>query len=257
MSDNTQLPEDLPIIEPDAVFHFECGPEQPCFNRCCSQLNLALTPYDCARLAANMELPSQEFLRMFTVMGKDPQTGFPAFHLRMIDSPEAPCPFVTPAGCSVYEDRPGACRSYPLGRGCRIGKDGVSERFFMVREEHCAGFDCGPAHTPEKWFADPDLKPYLQFSDAYMRLLSLVSASGKPISDKLAGMALLALWQPDNFKKFLQKMKVPDQVQWDGPADFFNDSDFTSTQTALDFALNWLELIIFGQAPKMRRANMA
>lgn len=254
MEDLSDFPDDLPGIEPQATFRFACGPDSPCFNRCCAQLNLPLTPYDVIRITHNMELKSQEFLRLFTGAKPDGETGFPMFHLRMVTSPDAPCPFVTPAGCSVYDDRPGACRAYPLGRGAKMGRDGICERFFMVREEHCQGFGSGAAFTPALWFADQGLAKYVEFDDRYMRLLSLVKASGKPIGERLYSMALLSLWQMDNFLEFLLKMKVLDQVA--GPAaeqSALLESGLPGCEARLALGLSWLELIIFGKAPDLWR----
>lgn len=246
------LPDDLPAIGANETFRFACGPDSPCFNRCCAQLSLPLTPYDVLRLRRNLELPAAEFLRLFAGMGADPETGFPMFHLRMIESVDAPCPFVTPAGCSVYDDRPGACRSYPLGRGARVGREGVLERFFMVREEHCAGFDCGPERTPAQWFAEEGMASYLRFNDAYMRLLSMVRATGRPLDSRLRGMAVLCLWQLDSFRAFVDKVGMLAQVE--GPASEALGEDSPEGDAALlNLGLNWLELVIFGSAPALRR----
>ncbi len=252
--DDFDMPEDLPQIGPEQTFCFSCGPDSPCFNRCCAQLNLPLTPYDVLRLARNLELPGQEFLRMFAGMHTDASTGFPRFHLRMIESVDAPCPFVTPAGCSVYDDRPGACRSYPLGRGARIGREGISERFFIVREEHCKGFDCGIERTPKQWFGEEGMQPYIRFNDKYMRLLSIVKASGKPLDKRLGGMATLSLWQMDNFRQFVGKTNLATQVEGPAMADSaLGEASLQGDEALLNLGLNWLELVMFGQAPELRR----
>lgn len=248
------IPDDLPTIGPNDTFRFACGPNLPCFNRCCAQLSMPLTPYDILRLKRNLELPAPEVLRMFTTMQKDEETGLPIFLLRMIESVEAPCPFLTPAGCSVYDDRPGACRSYPLGRGARIGLDGVCERFFIVREDHCRGFDSGPERTPNEWFAEEGLASYIRFNDMYMRLLSLLRASGKPLDTRLSGMATLCLWQLDKFGEFVEKMELFTKVN--GPATenpAFGRNDLAGDEALLELGMNWLELITFGNAPGLKR----
>ena len=63
--------------------------------------------------------------------------------LKMDSANENRCPFVTPQGCSVYEDRPGACRMYPLGRASTSHPlDGSRREFyFTVKEDHCRGFE--------------------------------------------------------------------------------------------------------------------
>ena len=114
-----ELLDSLPELKPGETFCFDCNPDVPCFNRCCAELTLPLTPYDVLRLRHNLGLGSEDFLATFTTLRSFPDTGFPLPMLRMLDGPDEPCPFVTPAGCSVYEDRPGACRVTAPSRASR------------------------------------------------------------------------------------------------------------------------------------------
>lgn len=254
VEDNWELPDDLPVMSASEKFRFSCGPDSPCFNRCCAQLNLPLTPYDVLRLRHNLALSGKEFLHLFSRKHTDGETGFPVFFLRMIESVDAPCSFVTPAGCSVYGDRPGACRSYPLGRGAKMGREGICERFFMVREEHCRGFDAGPEYTPSQWFVAEGMEKYIHYNDKYMRLLSMAKASGKPLDGRFSGMAVLALWQMDDFRQFLEKVNLLAQVE--GPAcenpELMADS-VAGDEALLDLGMAWLELLMFGVAPNLRK----
>lgn len=248
------LPENLPEIGAEETFVFDCGPEMPCFNRCCADLTLPLTPYDVLRLTRQLGMSGENFLRTFTRLDAFPDTGFPLPLLRMLESPDAPCPFVTPAGCSVYDDRPGACRCYPLGRGTRMAADGVAERFFMVREEHCRGFDCGTRRTPAQWFADQGMEAYTAFNDRYMRLMALVRATKRPLEPKLAGMSLLSLYQLGKFRELIAAMRIFSRVQVDSElqALIMEDSP-AGDEAALGFALDWMELVIFGSSPNLKR----
>lgn len=248
------FPEDLPQIGEEEPFNFECGPESPCFNRCCSELTLPITPYDALRLVRQSGMASREFLELFTIMSVCPDTGFPQPTLRMLDGPDALCPFVSPAGCTVYEDRPSACRCYPLGRGARITKDGVAQRFFILKEDHCKGFECNTVQTPKKWLQSQDLANYIKFNDKYMRLLTMVVASGKPLEPKMTGMATLCLYQPDDFRVLVEKMKIFDRLVIDEETkNRIISSDPAGDEAALAFALDWLELVIFGQSAKLRK----
>ena len=248
------LLESLPEIAPDETFVFDCGPHMPCFNRCCAELTLPLTPYDVLRLRRQLGMSGEDFLRTFASMRTFPDTGFPLPLLRMLESPEAPCPFVTPAGCSVYEDRPGACRCYPLGRGARMGADGVNERFFLVREEHCRGFDHGTARTPAQWFANEGMDRYTAFNDRYMRLMAMVRATERQLEPRLATMAVLCLFQLDKFRELIETMHIFSRVEVpeDLQARIMEDS-LAGDEAALDFALDWMELVIFGVSPNLGR----
>lgn len=251
-----ELLETLPEIGPEETFVFDCGPHMPCFNRCCAELTLPLTPYDVLRLRRQLGMAGDDFLRTFASLRSFPDTGFPLPLLRMLESPDAPCPFVTPAGCSVYDDRPGACRCYPLGRGTRMGADGVAERFFLVREEHCRGFDQGTARTPAQWFADQGMEPYTRFNDRYMRLMAMVRATEKPLEPRLATMAVLCLYQLDKFRELVSAMRIFSRVEVSPElqARIMKDSP-DGDEAALDFALDWMELVIFGTSPGLSRAR--
>jgi Fe-S-cluster containining protein len=239
--------DSLPEIKADGIFRFDCNPDVPCFNRCCAELTLPLTPYDALRLRRRLGMSGGDFLRRFTTVRSFPDTGFPLPMLRMLDGPGAPCPFVNPAGCMVYEDRPGACRCYPLGRGASMGNGGgVTERFFLVREEHCRGFDKGRKRSPAQWFADQKLAAYNAANDRYMRLMTMVRATGKPLEARLAAMAVLCLFQLDGFRELIEKMDIFKRVEADGPRRAaVMDTSLAGDEAALNFALDWMEMAIF------------
>lgn len=246
--------DELPCLGVGEKFSFSCGAELPCFNRCCAQLNLPLTPFDTLGLARNLGIPASDFLRAFTGMRAEEATGFPMFHLRMIESPDAPCPFVTPAGCAVYEDRPAACRCYPLGRGTRLGRDGIVERFFLIREPHCRGFDSSRNWTADEWLANQGLAEYNSFNDAYMRLLSLVAAGERPIEQRFRSMAILSLWQPDQFRGFLRQIDVFGKLEMIGhDREKIEEDSLAGDKACLAFGLDWLELVIFGVCKSLKR----
>lgn len=247
-ADNDSWDVNLPCLEPHERFCFSCGPAQPCFNRCCAQLNLPLTPYDVLQLSAGTGLSAQEFLKTYTLASHDDPTGIPFFYLRMIESPDAPCPFVTPAGCSVYDNRPGACRAYPLGRGARLDQNGISERFFLVREEHCLGFGGGPGRTPAEWFANQGLELHNYFNDRFMRLQTLIRATGRPLEGKLQGMAILSLWHMDEFDNFIKRVNLPKRVQGSLMDSYTAAAPEQAQEALLDLGFGWLELAIFGRA---------
>jgi Fe-S-cluster containining protein len=246
--------DSLPEIRADETFRFDCNPGVPCFNRCCAELTLSLTPYDTLRLRRRLAMSGGDFLRRFTTVRSFPNTGFPLPMLRMLDGPGAPCPFVSPAGCTVYEDRPGACRCYPLGRGASLGRDGVAERFFLVREGHCRGFDKGRMLSPAQWFADQQVAAYNAANDRYMRLMAMVRATGKPLETPLAAMAVLCLFQLDKFRELIEKMRVFERVEMDGPRRAaVMDTSLAGDEAALDFALDWMELVIFDKSEGLVR----
>ena len=168
----------------------------------------------------------------------------------MLEGPGEPCPFVTPGGCSVYENRPGACRFYPLGRGTKMGHEGVDERFFLVREPHCHGFDEGKEWTAQTWLASQELDAYNAANDRYMRLMAMVKATEKPLEPRMATMAILCLYQLDKFRELIQKMGIFRRVE---VSEERQKAVMESDEATLDFALDWLELVIFGQSEGLNK----
>ena len=75
MSDEEKLIEDSPIpdtpvvpnqLEGDAVIQFRCHKDIDCFNACCKNIDIMLTPYDIIRLKQRLGITSTEFLREYT-----------------------------------------------------------------------------------------------------------------------------------------------------------------------------------------------
>ncbi|MDR0466090.1 MAG: YkgJ family cysteine cluster protein [Deltaproteobacteria bacterium] len=243
--------DSLPELQAGQSFLFACNERVPCFNRCCSELTLPLSPYDVLRLRRNLGIGGDVFIKRLAVVQVYPDTGFPLPLLKMLDGPDELCPFVTPAGCAVYEDRSAACRSYPLGRGTKPGLgDTVEERFFLVREDHCRGFDAGRQWTAPEWIADQGLEPYNRSNDRYMRLMAMVKASGQPVSERMATMCLLAFFQLDRFKDFMENMGVLDKVEI---ADERRKAVQEDEEARLEFAFDWIELVLFGGAEGLKR----
>ena len=82
-----------------------------------------------------------------------------------------------------------------------------------------------------------------------MRLMALVRATGKPLEPRMATMTVLCLFQLDRFRELVTAMKIFSHVDTseERKAAVMQDSP-EGDVAALDFALDWLELVIFGQS---------
>ncbi len=248
-----QFLDSLPEILPDQRFRFGCHPGVACFNACCAELELMLTPYDALRLRRSLDMDSESFLKMHCRVGVFPDTGFPSLHLNMVRAPNSPCPFVSEAGCTVYPDRPGACRMYPIGRATRMARQdetpgAMYEQFFLVREPHCHGFSETTEWTVAEWTADQGLESYNRVNDRYSALMARQKALNKPIPIRQANMALLALYQPDRFQAFLRETKMFNRVPV--PAEE-QEAILHDEEACLDFACDWLEMVIFNDNARL------
>lgn len=244
--------ESLPELAPGQSFQFACHPQVPCFNACCSDLSLMLTPYDVLRLRARLGLSSRDFIARHVLVAQAPDTGFPMLRLRMRDDiPGSPCPFVTREGCSVYPGRPGACRTYPLGRATKTGPDGeVIEQFFVVQEPHCRGFEQDKSWTSADWLNDQDLQEYNSHNDRYMLLLAEARNRAARLDQKQANMVFLAAYNVDAFKDFLSNTGMLTRLDITPERAGAVLADETER---LAFAMDWLGLVLFGLERNLRK----
>lgn len=251
------LPEDGRFTElPAEGFKFACHPGVPCFNQCCRRLTLVLTPYDVLRLKHRLGLTSAEFIERYCRM--EPwQNGWSMPKLVMReDDAEHTCPFLGEAGCTVYEDRPGACRTYPLGRAKKGGSAEGSgeESYFLVREDHCRGFEEGRLWSPEQWVADQGLEPYNQFNDLFLPIITRQAPDADPdvIARKMQ-MFMLACYSLEQFVKFLTATRFSQLFEVEPERlELVQQNE----EELLRLAFEWLRHAIFGDATMKLREGV-
>jgi hypothetical protein len=230
-------------LKPGQDFRFSCHPGVSCFGACCSALDLMLTPYDALRLRRATGQASREFVHEYADMSAMPGVGLPLLSMHMQDTDAKRCPFSHNGACSVYQDRPSACRTYPLGRATRPGPQGVEEQIFVMRERHCKGFEEAPHWSPATWMDDQGLTPYNASNDRYMALASCLQGHGH-LSGQQTGMCGLALYQPDDFQRFLVSSHLLERLEM---TDERRGGVLRDEEACLDFAFDWLELSLLGQ----------
>ena len=206
-----QMPDNFRPVSRDEHFCFSCHPGVPCFTECCRQLDLALTPYDVLRLKNRLQMHSGNFLEQYVIIEWDERIVFPQCYLTMVDDGRASCVFVSPEGCSVYEDRPSACRAYPVGRGASRRDDGqtISERYVLLEEPHCLGFAESSPHTPEGYLRDQGFDEYSRWNDAIMSILQheKVLRGFRPVRRQL-DQYIMALYNLDQFRQEMNNGRI-------------------------------------------------
>jgi Fe-S-cluster containining protein len=192
------------------VFAFSCHKGLECFGTCCRNRDLTLTPYDVLRLKKALHLHSDDFLARYTLYRLDPASGFPVISLGMRPDQEKMCPLVTPQGCSVYEDRPTACRLFPLARASGFTKDSAAhdEFFFMLDAPACLGIREEKTQRLEEWLFGQGIEPYRAVND---RMLSLLfhpeRQQGRPLSESQLQKIIVACYNLDVFREFVFETK--------------------------------------------------
>jgi len=160
-------------LGPQDTFRFRCHPGVSCFNTCCSDVNIFLSPYDVLRLKKRLGISSTEFLEKYALLPVQRDMTTPVVLLRMGDNEAKSCQFLTEKGCGVYGDRPWPCRMYPVGLATsRDTEDGWrGERFyFLLEEEGCMGHREPEEWTIQQWLDDQEVDAYDEWGEAYKEL---------------------------------------------------------------------------------------
>lgn len=231
----TQYPEQVSPLGATEKFTFSCHSEVGCFTECCRSLELSLHPYDIRRLCKSLGITSQQFIDAYAVIEFSDEDLFPKVYLGMVDDGRDSCPFVNRNGCSVYDDRPAACRTYPLGRGVYHANNQVQEMFVLVHEPHCLGFAQNKEYTAVDWHKDQGIIPYTRHNDIFLPIFNApYFRSGNRLTDKEAELFVLALFNTDqlsrNYPNVFANVLHDDAlffsaiVKWLGPQLFHNKS---------------------------------
>jgi Fe-S-cluster containining protein len=242
---DAQLPQYARKLHDGEAFSFRCHEDLPCFTSCCRDLELALTPYDVLRLKNALQMKSGDFLHRYVIIEKEEHETFPRFYLTMVDDGRASCPFITGTGCRAYNNRPGACRTYPLGRAVSVNPDGCKEEFHvLLTESHCRGFDASTQFTIDTWNTDQDLIHYNMVNDEVMSLLQHEGVKqGGRLSKEQVDMFTFSLYNLDEFRSVVRQKNfvsaLPEAMQTMLP-------DIEDDTILLRFAVNWLKNEFFG-----------
>jgi Fe-S-cluster containining protein len=197
-------------LEKNDTFNFRCYPEIACFNRCCRNLNLFLYPYDIVRLKKKLNVTSDVFLEKYVDIVLRPSNFFPEVLLSMADNPEKTCPFLQPSGCSVYPDRPDACRTFPVEQGVLYDaqQDKPETIHFFRPPDFCLGQHEETVWTPRTWSDDQDATVYHEMTARWSELKRLFQTDPwgcQGADGPKAKMAFMATYNMDQFREFLFK----------------------------------------------------
>jgi hypothetical protein len=241
------LDNNLILISLDDPFKFSCSKNVSCFNACCRNLNQFLTPYDILRLKNHLGLSSTDFLGRYCAQHTGPESGLPIVTLRPKDVRQLTCPFVTSAGCSVYAHRPSSCRTYPLVRAVSKSRETgeITERFMLLKESHCLGFNAEKTQTVRRWIEDQGIAVYNTFNDLLLQIISLKNRliTG-PLDIKSRHLFYLALYDLDNFRTRIFAENLLDNFEMD-PTHL--EAVQTEDVALLKLGIKWVKRELFGK----------
>jgi hypothetical protein len=217
MSDEKKLIADSPIpnspvvpnqLSGDALIRFRCYPGIDCFNACCRNIDIMLTPYDIVRLKQRLGITSTEFLRQYTLPFEFAKDGVAGVKLRPVEGGTA-CQFMNDEGCSVYADRPTACRYYPVGLLSTRRQDENFDRasYALVQENHCHGHLEDRKLTIDEYRKEQGLEEYDEKGRLWRQQILKVKSAGPCIgrmSLTSRKFFFMASYDLDRFREFVK-----------------------------------------------------
>lgn len=236
------------VLEEGAKIRFRCHKEISCFNACCRKPDITLTPYDIIRLKQRLGLGSGELLKQHTLPFEMDNHGVPG--IKMKTTEEGACLFMKEEeGCSVYEDRPTACRYYPVAMLAMKPSDEATDRqaYSLVKEDYCKGHEEPDEFTIEEYRASQGVDEYDDINRDYYQLIlkkkSTGSAVGRP-SDTSLQLFFMACYDIDRFRSFAASDSFRSSYNLD--ASVFDQIE-TDDIFALQFSMAFLKQVLFGE----------
>jgi Fe-S-cluster containining protein len=251
-----EILKEYPRLQPDSTFAFGCHPGVPCYNACCADVNIFLTPYDIIRLKNRLGISSEEFLKKYTLMPFDKNLNYPVVMFAMNDNEAKSCQFVAKKGCTVYEDRPWACRMYPLGLASPRPDDNSEEEFyFLLHDPVCKGFNELKQWTVDEWMSNQGVDEYDEMGREFKDItLHKYFKEGKGITPKQVEMFFEACYNVDKFRKFVFESSFLRKFEVD--ADTLAKIK-TDDIALLRFGYRWLRFALFGEPTLTIRPEIA
>ena len=206
------LPHKTPVepvkLSGNSKFKFSCYKGISCFNACCKQADITLTPYDILRLKKRLNMTSGEFLKTYTVPFTMDGQGLPGVKLRTEDDVPVCKLLDGDNGCGVYEDRPAACRYYPMGlmnmKSFKAERE--EQHYFIVKEAHCTGHQEDRELTVDQYREEQGVKEYDDFNFPWYKLILKKKSAGPTIgspSPMSFDFFFMASYDVDRFRKFI------------------------------------------------------
>ncbi|QKQ24930.1 YkgJ family cysteine cluster protein [Candidatus Reidiella endopervernicosa] len=193
---------------PDSEISFRCHKGVDCWNACCRQIDITLTPYDIVRLKNRLGMSSEEFLKKYTAPFEFDRHGVPGIKMRTQE--DAPvCLFMDEVdGCTVYEDRPTSCRYYPVGLLSKRNEKEYTDRtgYVLVEEEHCHGHREDRKITIGDYRKDQGVEVFDEEARPWRQLLLKKLSSGPTIgkpSPQSLSLFFMACYNHDKFREFV------------------------------------------------------
>ncbi|GBE44379.1 flagellin N-methylase [bacterium BMS3Bbin10] len=235
-------------------FCFKCHKGVSCWNECCHDTDITLTPFDILRLSRRLDVKPADFLAIYTYPQMWNRAELPVAKLSMIDAEgkKNPCVFMdAEEGCTVYEDRPVACRYYPLGLASvkMMSDTQTNDFYFLVREKHCKGHEESDEQSVAEFRAGQGVEEYDTKNRGWMEILMktvswqiLGGPYGQEIDPRTKKMFFMATTDVDAFRRFVFETRFLETYDVDPE---FVEHIKTNDEMLLKLAFDWLKNVMF------------
>jgi len=236
-------------------FQFACHPGVACFTFCCRNVDLILYPYDIIRLKNALGVDSEQFMRQHTVLEKGDNPYFPTVKLKLTTDEKKGCPFLKDAGCAIYDDRPSACRTYPLERAVdRSNVTGIAnEYYFLTHHPYCLGHNEDKHWQVNSWVRNQKLVDYNVMNELWAEIDTIFRQNpwrGEGAAGEMQQLAFMVCYNIDGFRRLVEKQKLLQQFKLD--KDFKKRINREDAEL-LKFGWQWLKLILTGKSSLVRK----
>ena len=247
-----EVPYESPVtpveLDLDSEIQFHCHKNISCFNACCKNIDITITPYDIIRLKRRFDMTSSEWVNRYTMPFPMDAHDMPGLKLSTKPGSSA-CIFLDEEGCRVFEDRPAACRYYALGSmGVRKqGGDKVDDRYFIVREDHCKGHEEPRWLTVREYLEEQGIVEYdennRQWRDVVLKKRSSGPTVGRPSTRSLQLFDMCS-YDIDNFRDFFNSRGFDEVFDMDADE---KQSLSDDEDRLFQFSCRFLKQVLFGE----------
>jgi len=242
-------------LQPDDSFCFSCHRSVSCWNRCCHNADVTLTPADILMLTRKLNLQPAEFLAKYTVPAVAEKPDLPVAKLRTDgEAGDGACVFLAgDEGCGVYEARPVSCRYYPMGMATvkMTGAEEKEDFYFLVREDHCRGHDEQKRQTVREFRREQGVEALDEINrgwlDIMMKMVSWRSVggpNGQKLSTQTRKMFFMVSTDVTAFRRFVFETRFLETYAIDA-----DDVERLKTDDValLQLGFDWLRNVLFNE----------
>lgn len=239
----------------DSEFQFACHSGVACFTFCCRNVDMILYPYDIIRLKNSLGIDSEDCMRQYTVLEQGDNPYFPTVKLKLATDAQKECPFLKSTGCTVYNDRPSACRTYPLERAVDRSKvaGNVEEYYFLTHHPYCLGHHENTKWQVNSWVRNQKLVDYNVMNELWAEIDTVFRQNpwrGEGTAGEKQQLAFMICYNIDGFRRFADENKLIKQFKIDKD---FKKRIMREDTELLKFGWQWLKLILTGKSSLIRK----